>query len=116
MAGRPPLNIDEEQLRRLAAMQCTHDEIAAFFGCHRNTIANRFGELIAAERNKARASLRREMFKSALEGNERMQIWLSKQYLNMSEKTEHQGEAANPLVIEFKEAKPPDTDNAENGS
>jgi hypothetical protein len=107
MTGRPKLQIDEEQLRRLAAMQCTYEEIAAFFECHTNTIRNRFKDIIEQERLKARASLRREMFRSALEGDQRMQVWLSKQYLGMAEKTEHSGETMNPLVIEFAEAKKP---------
>lgn len=108
--GRPPADIDEEQLRRLAAMQCTHEEIAAFFGVHRNTISNRFGEVVEQERNKAKASLRRRMFQEAVEGDARMMIWLSKQYLGMSEKTEHQGDGLRPLTIEFAEAKPPQED------
>ncbi len=106
--GRPEKPIDEEQLRRLAAMQCTYEEIAAFFDVHHNTIRNRFKDVIDQERLKARASLRREMFRTALEGDQRMQMWLSKQYLGMAEKTEHSGETMNPLVIEFAEAKKPE--------
>ena len=111
MTGRPKIDIDEEQLRRLAGMQCTYEEIAAFFECHPNTIRNRFKEIIEQERLKARASLRREMFRSALDGDQRMQVWLSKQYLGMAEKTEHSGETLNPLVIEFAEAKKPDAED-----
>ena len=72
MTGRPPLEIDEKQLRSLAGMQCTYEEIAAFFECHTNTIRNRFKDVVEQERLKARTSLRREMFKSALEGDQRM--------------------------------------------
>lgn len=114
--ARPPLEIDEEQVRRLAAMQCTYAEIGSFFGCHENTIRNRFSELIQQERLKARASLRREMFKSALEGDQRMQIWLSKQYLNMSEKTEHQGEGLRPIVVEYAEAQRPNSTTDDDGN
>ena len=51
------------------------------------------------------------MFRSALDGDQRMQVWLSKQYLGMAEKTEHSGETLNPLVIEFAEAKKPDAED-----
>ena len=50
------------------------------------------------------------MFKTAVEGSERMQIWLSKQYLGMSEKTEHSGEGLRPLTIEFAEVSKKDED------
>ncbi len=108
--ARPEIEIDEDQLRRLASMQCTHEEIAAFFGVHRNTIGSRYADVITEERNKAKASLRRTMFKTAVEGSERMQIWLSKQYLGMSEKTEHSGEGLRPLTIEFAEVSKKDED------
>ena len=44
--ARPEADIDETQVRKLAEMGCTHEEIAAFFGVHRNTIGNRFRDLI----------------------------------------------------------------------
>lgn len=105
-----PLNLDLEQMKKLAAMQCTFEEIAAFFGCSRSTLYARedYRELIERERLKAHASMRRTMFQSALEGDRQMLIWLSKQYLGMREKTEHSGEGLRPLTIEFAEAKPPE--------
>ena len=107
--ARPEKEIDTEAVRKLAAMQCTNEEIAAFVGCHRNTLSNRddIKKIIDEARLVSRAALRRIMFQSAEEGNERMQIWLSKQYLGMAERTEHLGEASQPLVVSFKEAKPP---------
>ena len=113
IVARPEIEIDEQQVRRLAAMQCTHEEIAAFFGVHRNTIGNRFRDIIDQERNKAKASLRRRMFQEAIDGDARMMIWLSKQYLGMSEKTEHSGEGLRPLTIEFAEVKTEDGEPGE---
>ena len=105
-----PLDLDLEQMKKLAAMQCTYEEIAAWFGCSRSTLYARedYRELIERERLKAHASMRRTMFQSALEGDRQMLIWLSKQYLGMREKTEHSGEGLRPLTIEFAEATPPE--------
>ena len=105
-----PLDLDIEQMKKLAQMQCTYEEIAAFFGCHRSSLYNRteYRELIERERLKAHASLRRLMFQTALDGDKSMQIWLSKQYLGMRDKQEHTGDGARPLTIEFVEATPPE--------
>jgi hypothetical protein len=108
--ARPEVEIDETQVRKLAEMGCTHEEIAAFFGVHRNTIGNRFRDLIEESRHKGNASLRRRMFEEAMNGSERMMMWLSKQYLGMSDKTEHSGEGLRPLTIEFAEVKKEDTE------
>tara|TARA_R100000654_G_scaffold4652_1_gene13623 strand:+ start:1766 stop:2107 length:342 start_codon:yes stop_codon:yes gene_type:complete len=103
------LNIDHDQLRKLAAMQCTFEEIAAWFNCSRSTLYARedLRKIIEQERLKAHATMRRNMFQSALDGDRQMMIWLSKQYLGMREKTEHSGEGLRPLTIEFAEAQPP---------
>lgn len=104
------LDLDVDQMKKLAAMQCTFDEIAAWFGCSRSTLYARedYREIIEQERLKAHASMRRSMFQAALDGDRQMMIWLSKQYLGMREKTEHSGEGLRPLSIEFVEAQPPE--------
>ena len=47
-----PLDLDLEQMKKLAAMQCTYEEIAAWFGCSRSTLYARedYRELIERER------------------------------------------------------------------
>ena len=40
-AGRKPLEIDFEQLEKLASLQCTDREFAAFFRCTTRTIEKR---------------------------------------------------------------------------
>jgi hypothetical protein len=105
-----PVDLDVEQLKKLAAMQCTFEEIAAWFGISRATLYNRteYRELIEQERLKALASLRRNMFQSALSGDRQMMVWLSKQYLGMRDKTETSGDGNVELVMKMVEAKPPD--------
>ncbi len=105
-----PLDLDVEQLRKLAAMQLTYEEIAAFFGCSRSSLYARedYREIIEQARDTGKGSLRREMWNSAMDGDRQMMVWLSKQYLGMREKTEHSGEGLRPLTIEFAEATPPE--------
>lgn len=79
--ARPLLDIDAEQVEKLAALHCTTEEIAEFFGCHKDTITGRFSAELAKGRAGGRISLRRMQWQTAKKGNCTMQIWLGKQYL-----------------------------------
>lgn len=89
--GRPPIPIDLETLEKLAMLQCTDTEIAAFFGVHKDTISDRqmkdshFADIIKNGREKGTMSLRRKQVEVALAGNVGMLIWLGKQYLHQRE-------------------------------
>lgn len=87
--GRPPKEIDEDQLYRLAAIHCTYEEMAAVMKCCTDTLKNRFSDLIERGRNEGKASLRRMQYQKAKEGNVVMMIWLGKQILGQSEKVEN---------------------------
>jgi hypothetical protein len=92
--GRPPLELDEELIRKLAEIYCTYDEIALIMGCCRDTLHRKYSDVIKKGHTIAKRSLRRAMFDKALNGkNTTMMIWLSKQYLGMTDKVEtHQVE------------------------
>ena len=84
--------INEEQLKKLCALQCTSQEIASFFDVSVDTL-NRFCkdmyDCSFAEYNKknsdvGKVSLRRTQFKQA-EKSTAMSIWLGKQYLGQSD-------------------------------
>lgn len=85
--GTKPVRIDPDQLRVLAGMQCTYEEIAAVFGIRKRRFIDRLNaepELkIMVEEGWAngRASVRREQFKLLAAGNATMAVWLGKQYL-----------------------------------
>ena len=86
-------------------MQCTDEEMAAWFGITRETLVRRKkGDILdAIERGKAkgRASLRRAQFQNALNGNATMQIWLGKQLLGQRDivTTEHTGADGGPIQL-----------------
>lgn len=57
--GRPQAPIDPEQVKSMAAIGCTLDEMASVLKCSVDTLERRFAETIAEHRDKGRMSLRR---------------------------------------------------------
>ena len=92
--ARPKLKFDVEQIKQLAAINCTNEEIAAVLGCSRDTIEKRFSAIIKAGKGTGRMSLKRRMWKSAMDGSVPMQIFLSKQMCGYSDKIEHVQDAS----------------------
>ena len=72
--ARPEAKIDPDELEKLCGMQCTDEEIAAFFGVSTRTIERRrkvstFREIMDQGRAKGRVSVRRALFRLAANGN-----------------------------------------------
>jgi hypothetical protein len=86
--GRPNAEVNREQVIKLAMLQCSFEEIAAFFGCNKSTISRRFREDVENGRTQGKASLRRKQYEMAMNGNISMLIWLGKNYLDQSEKVD----------------------------
>jgi hypothetical protein len=104
--GRPKLDIDAEQVKRLARLHCTMQEMADFFGCHRDTLHNNFSAEIDKGRSEGNISLRRKQWQMAVEkGNVVMLIWLGKQMLGQrNEIIESDGNTPLPIydIVEDK--------------
>jgi hypothetical protein len=84
--GRPRKVIDAEQVRRLAELQCTAKEIAYVLGVSSDTIRRNHQTDLEIGNAQGKIKLRRAMFRNATEkDNPTIQIWLSKQYLDMSD-------------------------------
>lgn len=103
--ARPRIQIDEEQFKKLCAIQCTEQEIASWFNCSPDTIERwckrtlKFGFADAFKRYSAegKISLRRTQFKMA-QKNCTMAIWLGKQYLGQTDTVKvDQSEVLNKL-------------------
>ena len=87
--ARPLKEVDVELLKKLAGIHCTIKEMASILGCSVDTLERRFADIIEKGRDEGKMSLRRVMFKKAVQGeNTAMLIWLSKQHLGMSDKIE----------------------------
>ena len=92
-------SINLAELEKLAAMQCTDEEIAAWFNVSPRTIERRrkspvFAETICRGKARGRISLRRAQLKILEQGKATMGIWLGKQYLGQADQidvnTNHQ--------------------------
>lgn len=102
---RPQTKIDLAELEKLYSMQCTDDEVAAFFGVSVRTIDRRkhvkkFQEAIERAKAKGRASLRRTMFRLAANGNVAAAIFLSKNILGYKDYVANEMSGPNGAPIQ----------------
>ena len=88
----PEKEIDIAELKKLCRLNCTMEEIAAFFDCNKKTIERRmaddedFKRAVDDGRSMGRLSMRRKQLELMENGNATMAIWLGKQYLGQSDK------------------------------
>lgn len=91
--------IDRDLVFRLACIQCSDQEIAEVVGTSVATLRRRFAKILEQGKQEGRQSLRRAMYEKAMNGDSRLQIFLSKQYLGMRD-TPEDGDAKAPLPWE----------------
>ena len=114
--GRPQKPIDEKVLANLSQINCTQEEIASILGISARTLQRRYADLIEINKNKGKASLRKRMYEKAMKGNDKLLIWLSKQYLNMSDRIHNTNTTEPlPLIIEAKAEEIKDSNGKEKG-
>ena len=104
--GRKPVQINLVELEKLAAMDCTDEEIAGWFEVSTRTIESRrkrpeFAAAIARGRARGRISLRRKQFQILEAGNPTMAVWLGKQILGQRDvvTNEHTGPGGGPIQV-----------------
>ena len=105
--ARPQAKIDPIELEKLCAMQCTDEEIAAFFGVSTKTIERRrkvprFSDVMEQGRAKGRVSVRRNLFRLASNGNVAASIFLAKNLLGYRDvvASELSGPDGRPISID----------------
>jgi hypothetical protein len=102
------LQPDEETLKTLHGLgqiQSTNAEAAAVLGVARETFEQFLGrhekasEAFDRGKEKGKSSLRRAQFKSAIDGNATMLIWMGKQLLGQRDKLDHEvsGKDGGPI-------------------
>ena len=106
---RPKTKIDLAELEKLCGMQCTVEEIAAFFDVSARTIERRrgipkFNEAMERGKAKGRVSVRRTLFKLAAAGNIAAAIFLAKNLLGYKDivSNEHSGPDGTPIQFDDK--------------
>jgi hypothetical protein len=77
--ARPFKGLDLELIEKLASIHCSNKEIAAMVGCDPSLLSKKnYSAIIDKGRERGKISLR----------NVTMMIWLSKNYLSMTDKVE----------------------------
>jgi len=105
--GRPLIDIDWEQVESMCKIQCTQEEIASIVGCSLDTLERRcedetgtpFAEFFAQKKMNGKASLRRNQWKLAQDGNATMLIWLGKNMLDQTDKSEQRVSSDINLIV-----------------
>src|SRR5882762_5025889 len=96
--------IDPNELERLAALHCTDEEIAAWFGVTTKTIERRrkvgkFAEIMQRGKAKGKISLRRTQMRLAEQGNPALAIWLGKQLLGQVDHMAHDINSPQIVIV-----------------
>src|SRR5437879_9757678 len=90
-----PAKIDLAELEKLCALQCTDEELAAWFNVDVRTIERRrkvrsFREAMERGKAKGRISVRRMQMKLLEQGNATMGVWLGKNILGQVDEIRHE--------------------------
>jgi hypothetical protein len=106
-AGRKAVNIDLADLEKLCRLQCTDEDLAAWFGVSLRTIERRrkrpdFLDAMDRGRAKGRISVRRMLFSQAANGNAAASIFLAKNLLGYRDvqRNEPSGPEGGPLPVD----------------
>jgi hypothetical protein len=101
--------IDWDDVDKLCEIQCTAEEIAGFYDMSVDTLDRKlkaefgmgFAEYLRKKSSPGKVSLRRMMWIQANKGSVHAQIWLSKNYLGMKDKSDDDKyRDMRPIVIE----------------
>ena len=103
-AGRPKIVVDIEILKNLASIGCPDYEIASVLNISAKTLKRNYADIVEEFKEKGKASLRKKMWDKAVKkDNTHMQIWLSKNYLGMKDRTQTESIVEPlPLIIDAK--------------
>ena len=78
-------DIDREEIWKLAKIGCTLREMAFMTGLHEETIKKHYAKEIEHGQSTGKRALRRKQMEKAMEGSDRMLVWLGKQYLGQKD-------------------------------
>lgn len=100
-AGRPPVQIDQDQFEKLCGIQCTKEEIADFFNVDEDTLnawckrvyGHNFSVIFRQKRGTGKIALRRYGFEMA-KTNPAVHIFYAKNHLGMTDHVEIQDNTA----------------------
>ena len=86
-AGRPALQLDEEQVFKLARLNVSVKDMADVLDCSKRVLENNYLDVINEGRANLRTSILRKQYEvGVIDGNITMLIWMGKQYLGQADK------------------------------
>ena len=96
--------IDLAELEKLCGLQCTDEEIGAWFNVTTRTIERRrkvkkFADVMNRGKAKGRISVRRQQMKLLEAGNATMGVWLGKNILGQVDEVRHEIGSAPPFLL-----------------
>jgi hypothetical protein len=105
--GPYPKEIDYKTLSSLCKIQCTGEECAAILEMDYDTLNTRldddghggFSDYFKIHSSSGKASLRRRQIAVALDGNPTMLIWMGKQHLGQTDKSQLTGDENSPIAL-----------------
>lgn len=81
-------DIPPEKVKMLASFGCTYIEIGKYFGCSEKAIRTRFRTEFEQGKEEMKLTLRQLQWKNAQNGNTALLIFLGKNYLNQTDKSQ----------------------------
>lgn len=111
--GPKPIDINWEQVDKLAFIHCTLEEIVSVLGISKDTLRRAckrelkkdIATYIKEKSTGGKASLRRRQYQKAMDGNTAMLIWLGKQWLHQTDKIQHAGSQDEPIKLAYEPLK-----------
>jgi len=77
--------IPEEEFYHMACLFSTWKDFSDYYGVPETTLRNNFADLFTKARQTTKRKLRQKMLETAMNGDRVMMIWLSKNWLGMSD-------------------------------
>lgn len=85
VVGRDKTVIPEEEFYQMACLFSTWKDFSDYYGVPAQTLRDNFRDLYTKARQATKRKLRQKMLETALNGDRVMMIWLSKNWLDMSD-------------------------------
>jgi hypothetical protein len=86
--GRPRKIFDESKIIELVSKGFTNEYVADYFGCHVDTLYSNYSDALRKGKVSRNSCLQAKQLENAMAGNPTLLIWLGKQWLEQTDKTE----------------------------
>jgi hypothetical protein len=93
IVGRAKTVIPEDEFYQMACLFSTWKDFSEYYSVPESTLRDNFRDLYIKARQTTKRKLRSKMLETALNGDRVMMIWLSKQWLDMSDSPEKGSES-----------------------